>query len=281
MSRDAWLEAHAFLRPVASLVARVDAALAGVETEAARIPDWDTYAEDFGAGVPLLSSLAASIDLESSGRAVVALVEKLDASRLPGPLAEETTRLRAELSGEAQAPRRIVGWLLGDGAFVPSSPGWLRYLGWTATARCLDPLVRAFDGWRNDERWMHPYCPTCGSAPAMAQLIGFDPGRKRFLACGCCSTRWQFGRTRCPFCREDAQRVSVVTVAGESGLRIDFCDLCKGYLKTLEGQTDETFLLADWTSLHLDLLAHDRGLKRRAVSLYDLEPLLSAAADPG
>jgi hypothetical protein len=29
-------------------------------------------------------------------------------------------------------------------------------------------------------------------------------------------------------------------------------------------------LLADWTSLHLDVLARDRGLKRLAASLYEL-----------
>jgi hypothetical protein len=29
-------------------------------------------------------------------------------------------------------------------------------------------------------------------------------------------------------------------------------------------------LLADWTSLHLDLLARDRGLKRMAGSLYEV-----------
>ena len=114
----------------------------------------------------------------------------------------------------------------------------------------------------------------------MAQLVGLDPGRKRFLSCGCCRTRWQFGRTRCPFCRADANRLSIVAVAEEAGLRIDSCELCKGYLKTLEGQKDETFLLSDWTSLHLDLLAHDRGLKRLAVSLYDLEPSLPASARP-
>jgi hypothetical protein len=29
-------------------------------------------------------------------------------------------------------------------------------------------------------------------------------------------------------------------------------------------------LLADWTSLHLDLLARERGLKRMAASLYEI-----------
>ena len=31
-------------------------------------------------------------------------------------------------------------------------------------------------------------------------------------------------------------------------------------------------MLADWTSLHIDVLAIDRGLKRFAPSLYDLGP---------
>ena len=30
-------------------------------------------------------------------------------------------------------------------------------------------------------------------------------------------------------------------------------------------------LLADWTSLHLDVIAQDRGLKRLAASLYDFD----------
>jgi len=280
MTREQWLDAHAYLRPIASVAERVDAALAAIEMEPPRIPEWSGYADDFGAGIPLLTSPAVAIDLEPPGRAAAALVEKLAASGLPDTLGVDTSRLCAELRREIQSPRRIVDWLLGDDAFVPSSPGLLRYLGWIATARCLSPLVRAFDGWRNDERWMQPICPMCGSEPAMAQLVGVDPGRKRFLCCGCCRTRWQFGRTRCPFCREDAQRLSVLTVAGQAGLRIDSCESCKGYLKTLEGQQDDALLLSDWSSLHLDLLAHDRGLKRRAVSLYDLEPVLPASTKP-
>jgi hypothetical protein len=57
---------------------------------------------------------------------------------------------------------------------------------------------------------------------------------------------------------------------GEGGLRIDYCDGCHGYLKTYDGEGSESVLLADWTSLHLDLLARDRGLKRMAASLYEV-----------
>ena len=105
----------------------------------------------------------------------------------------------------------------------------------------------------------------------MAQLVGADPGRKRLLSCGCCGTRWQFKRTGCPFCDTDSQRLSSVTIEAEPGLRIDHCESCGGYLKTYDGQGNETLLLSDWSSLHLDLIAHDRGLKRLAASLYEFE----------
>ena len=140
-------------------------------------------------------------------------------------------------------------------------------------ARYLRPVVNAFDGWRDEDRWLRRYCPTCGSLPAMAQLVGADPGRKRLLSCGCCGTRWQFKRTGCPFCETDAQRLASVTIEGEGGLRIDHCESCGGYLKTYDGQGNEALLLSDWSSLHLDLIAHDRGLKRLAASLYEFEPV--------
>jgi FdhE protein len=110
----------------------------------------------------------------------------------------------------------------------------------------------------------------------MAQLVGAEPGRKRLLSCGCCGTRWQFGRTGCPFCDTDSQQLTSLAIEGEPGLRIDHCDSCKGYIKTYSGQGDESLWLADWTSLHLDQIAHDRGLERLAASLYEFEPLRPA-----
>jgi FdhE protein len=76
----------------------------------------------------------------------------------------------------------------------------------------------------------------------------------------------------CPFCGVcDDRRLAVLALEGEAGLRIDYCKSCNGYLKTYEGQErGESFLLADWSSLHLDVLARDRGLKRLATSLFEL-----------
>src|SRR6476469_6851884 len=100
---------------------------------------------------------------------------------------------------------------------------------------------------------MRPYCPTCGSLPAMSHLVGTDPGRQRFLCCGRCATKWRFGRTVCPFCEGESHKVASATADGEHGLRIDHCDACRAYLKTYAGHGSEAVLLADWTSLHLDL----------------------------
>jgi FdhE protein len=276
VNADGWLEAHSYLRPVADFCAQVDRSAAGLQIASPALPDWDGYEADFREGVPLLHSTSAAPDLAPAGKWIVALVQRLAAQPPPGALAADVAALDAGLRSEDDAARRVVAWLLGDDAFVPASPGLLRHLGWTVLARSLSPVVEAFSGWRDDERWLRHYCPTCGSAPAMAQLVGADAGRRRLLSCGCCRTRWEFRRTKCPFCENDSQRLASVTVGGETGLRIDYCESCRGYLKTYDGQGDEGLLLSDWTTLHLDLIAQDRGLKRLAPSLYALDPALPA-----
>jgi FdhE protein len=276
---DAWLAGHPYLEPLARFTAEVNAAAGEIEAPRAAIPAWEDYARDFEGGLPLLKSDSVRIDLEPAGEMALALVRRLSArSAAGGPMTADISAVEFDLARRPDAPRRVVEWLLGDDSLAPASPGLLRYLGWTVMARYLLPVVEASGGWRNDERWLRNYCPTCGSAPAMAQLIGADPGRRRLLSCGCCGTRWQYKRTGCPFCENDSQRLASVTVEGEAGLRIDYCESCRGYLKTYDGQGNEAILLSDWTSLHLDLLAHDRGLKRLAVSLYELGPLLQPQA---
>ena len=274
MTSDPWLDAHAYLRPLADLSAQVDRAAAGIEVLDARIPDWQDYGPDFRAGVPLLASADAAVDLEPGGRMAAELLARLASETSPEWLAAQTRALDAELRRDPNVPRRIADFLLGDEALTPPFSGLFRYLAWTAMARYLRPVVSAFDGWRDEERWLRRYCPTCGSLPAMAQLVGVDPGRLRLLSCGCCGTRWQFKRTGCPFCEADSQRLASVTIEGEPGLRIDHCESCGGYLKTYDGQGNERLLLSDWSSLHLDVIASDRGLKRAAVSLYEFAPAL-------
>jgi FdhE protein len=258
---------HPYLQPVAFFHAQV---IAGITAASSEMTPWDDYISDFVAGVPLLRSSALAIDCLPAEKMIRSNVERLTASPMP-QIADEIRIVEAELRGELAAPRRVVAWLLDEDPFLSRSPGLLRYLGWTALSQYLRPVVDEFAKWRGEDRWLRSYCPTCGSLPAMAQLVGSDPGRKRFLSCGCCGTRWRYQRTKCPFCEsQDDHRISIVTVEGEGGLRIDYCEACRGYLKTYDGEGNEAVMLVDWTSFHLDVIARDHGLKRLAASLYEL-----------
>ena len=269
MTLEDWLRAHEFLRPIARLRARIDAAIAAVGMPEAPSPDWTVYRADIQQRVPLLHSEASASVLAPAIARLAGVVARLAPEPLEEPLGADMRALDAELRRDSDATDRAVDWLLAGDA--PAGAGSLQYVGWLVMADYLKPVVNDFAGWRNDDGWLQRYCPTCGSLPSMAHLVGLDPGRRRFLACGRCGDRWRYGRTQCPFCEADSQRLSGWNVEGESGLRIDHCDACRGYLKTYDGQGSEAVLLADWTSLHLDLLARDRGLKRLAASLYDLD----------
>jgi FdhE protein len=271
MTEVTWLASHPYLRSIAEFDAQVATAAACMPSGSARIPDWEDYIDDYQARIPLLRSSHVAIDFEPAEAILVSLVGSLAAKPLPEKLVAECRALDNQLRCDMNAPRHAIAWLLDDEVFKPAHPGLTRYLGWTALARYLRPLVDAFSSWRDEERWFCGYCPTCGSSPAMAQLVAFEPGRLRLLSCGCCGTRWRYRRIGCPFCeRAGDHRLSAVAIDGEKHLRLEFCESCRAYLKTYVGEGSERLWLADWTSLHLDVIARDRGLKRLANSLYEL-----------
>jgi len=271
VTRDIWRSRHSYLEPVDRLHTLVEAAVARIAVESPSTPIWDDYTADFQRGVPLLESSPDPIDLTVAANSLFLLMEHLTSAPLPGHIAQETRALDSELRCEPDAPRRATAWLLYGEPYASAYPGLLRYFGWTALSLYLCPMVDAFARWRDEEHWLRSYCPTCGARPSMAQLVGSDAGRLRLLSCAFCKTRWRYRRTGCPFCENPNDRgLAVLAVEGEGGLRIDYCESCRGYLKTYDGVGSENVLLADWTSIHLDVIACDRGLKRSAESLYRL-----------
>jgi FdhE protein len=271
VSLEDWLSSHPYLQPVAALHAHVEGIAAEVCTSVIPAFRWDSYLDDFLAGVPLLENPTAAIDFIPADKMLRSLVQKLAYSTLNDKLSEQVRTLQEELRASPENSVGIIAALLSGAPAGTSCPGLLRYLGWTVLSRYLYPVVSAFETWSEKERWLRPYCPTCGSLPAMAHLVGADPARTRFLSCGCCGTRWQYRRIGCPFCENrDDHRLAVLMVEREAHLRIDYCQSCNGYLKTYCGQGNESILLADWTSIHLDLVAGERGLSRLAASLYEV-----------
>jgi len=268
-----WIERHPYLEAIASFHDAMEAAAAAAELPRAPLPALDGWAEDFGRGVPLLLSDAAGLRAAPAlGEAVRRLAAKAAEAPIPEKLRERLGGLGEELA-EPAARARTVEWLVrGGDVGAPENAGLVRFVGWTALARALGPAVEAAAAWRNDDTWNRGSCPTCGALPLMAQLVPAEVGRRRFLACGQCHTRWKHRRIMCPHCaNEDANRLAVLEVQGEPGLRLDVCDACKGYVKTYDGEGQEALLLADWPTLHLDVLAGERGFERRGASLYDLE----------
>ena len=257
---------------MAEVEALIQGTVAEIDIPRGSIPALDLYLDDYRSGVPLLQSSAVAIDLDPADGPIAALIEKTALLPLPDNLASESRGLASELHRDPDTPRRFLTWLRGPDSVPPSNSGLLPYLAWEVLARYLREIVRGFSSWRDEERWLRNYCPTCGTPPAMAQLVGKDPGRQRYLFCGCCRTRWRYKRTDCPFCESDDHQNLTVAIEGESRLRIDYCEGCGGYLKTYNGEGSEGVFLADWTSIHLDVLARDRGLKRLAASMYALSP---------
>ena len=81
--------------------------------------------------------------------------------------------------------------------------------------------------------WPHGYCPTCGAWPTLAEIRGLDGARH--LRCRCCGGDWATEWLRCPFCgeRDHTQLGSLISAEGLEREKIEVCDRCDGYLKTI------------------------------------------------
>jgi FdhE protein len=115
----------------------------------------------------------------------------------------------------------------------------------------------------NPETWLKGYCPICGSLPSLS-LLKEEVG-KRYLLCSYCGYQWRTDRISCPFCNNKEQgSLQYFYGEGEETYRIDLCDKCHQYIKLIDlrnmGESD--LILEDLATLHLDILASQKGYKR-------------------
>jgi FdhE protein len=120
------------------------------------------------------------------------------------------------------------------------------------------------------QAWEYGLCPVCGGAPAVACLE--DEGGKRYLVCHRCETKWHFARMMCPYCgNNDHDNLGFFTVEdGQGTLRVDFCNSCKGYIKTwdireMENPHPE---VEDLKTARYDLAAEGEGYRRGAPNIF-------------
>lgn len=147
----------------------------------------------------------------------------------------------------------------------------IRFLAWNAVRACLKPYVGDIAKGCEKSGYDKPLCPVCGKEPPMAYLKKAQKGRRRYLICGCCGSRWLYKRIGCPYCgNSDQKTFTILETEQEPGIRADVCGKCGCYIKTVlepAGPAEE-----EWAWLHIDILCSERGLKKRG-GLLDEERL--------
>jgi FdhE protein len=80
-----------------------------------------------------------------------------------------------------------------------------------------------------------PTCPFCNARPVAGVLRGEGDGGKRWLLCSLCSTEWQYRRVLCPGCgEENKDKLPIYKAAEFPAARVDACDTCHTYLKSID-----------------------------------------------
>ncbi|MCK5098149.1 MAG: formate dehydrogenase accessory protein FdhE [Desulfobacteraceae bacterium] len=106
-------------------------------------------------------------------------------------------------------------------------------------------------------------CPVCGSGPALS-LFSKENG-SRSIVCSFCWHEWETKRISCPFCNNsDSKTIGYVAMETEKGIRADFCNKCKKYIKTIdlrEYRKDFYLPLELIASIPFDMKMNEEGFK--------------------
>jgi len=112
-------------------------------------------------------------------------------------------------------------------------------------------------------------CPACGGPPRLARIEREES--RRFLWCDLCDVQWAFKRVTCPFCGNTRhETLGYLSIEGDAAHRIDVCEVCRGYLRTVDERGAQEgarvdFLAEDVGTMHLCVVAEGRGYTPGAV----------------
>jgi FdhE protein len=221
-----------------------------------------------GASAPRreVSSFDQALDLDAASRAVPTLLKWLE-KEAPDPLAAQAAEAASlDTASWRDLMARVVsadadhelneldGPALGfivEAVLQPFAEA-------AANQLPLETRLREADGRVNR-------CPACGGPPAIGVLREEGHGARRTLACSLCFTEWPYHRVVCPSCNETRfDALPIYTAEGLEQVRIDACDSCHVYLKTIDLTKDALAepLVDDLATVSLDLWARERGYRR-------------------
>ena len=242
----------------------------------------DEAREKLTAGVPLLEGLELDLDLpgirrffvglcawvregsEASGQADEGSVgagetEWIEESIRTGTLVVDDL-VAASLAGEDGAIEAAAAEIEVSPVLLRTLTGFTVSAGLMETARALQPVLD--EALRDGVEWLAGSCPVCGGAPLLAELQGSEG--QRVLRCAACGAGWKYPRTRCAHCGNQDQRTLHYLATEEQAekYRVDLCDRCHGYLKSVtsfEPTPAELLTIEDAAMLHLEATARERG----------------------
>ena len=113
-------------------------------------------------------------------------------------------------------------------------------------------------------------CPVCSGLPVVGVLCEEGQGARRMLVCSRCLSEWNYHRVVCPSCGEEGfDALPVYTADAFPHVRIEACDACRRYLKTIDLTRNGLAVpvVDDVASLTLDLWAAERGYRRLQTNL--------------
>ncbi|MGZ4816500.1 MAG: formate dehydrogenase accessory protein FdhE, partial [Terriglobales bacterium] len=143
-------------------------------------------------------------------------------------------KVLSELSRELRTLGQDV-WseLLGAGWMAPSPSDAQGFL----VRAFLQPyaeLIRS-SATRPESQSAYALCPFCNRKPGLGVLRQMGDGGARSMICSFCVAEWEFRRIVCPGCgEEDDKHLAVFAASDFDYIRVECCDSCKTYIKTVD-----------------------------------------------
>ncbi len=116
-------------------------------------------------------------------------------------------------------------------------------------------------------------CPLCQRKPLVGVLRPEGDGGKRSLICSLCATEWEYRRIVCPACgEEDAHKLAVFTADQFKHVRVEACDTCHGYIKTVDltKNGNAVPVVDELATIPLNLWATEHGYAKLQTNLLGI-----------
>jgi FdhE protein len=213
------------------------------------------------AAPPEKAALRRSLDLDESARSFAGLIVMIT-KHGPPKLAEEAGRFHG--SSSTQVRGLLERWL--EQAHPPDdgSSFFARVLLQPQAERLAQASGFAPDPVAGNK------CPYCQSDPQLAVIRPEGDGGKRLLLCSLCQSEWEFRRILCPACGEEHhEKLPRYSAEGISTVRVEACEVCRGYLKSVDMTVDGLAVpvVDEIATAPLDLWAAEQGFRKIQLNL--------------